>query len=497
MKIISADQIKQADQFTIKNEPITSLDLMERAAENLTDRICYYFPSKETSFSLFCGIGNNGGDGLVIYRLLKERGYEANCYILNFSDKRSADFITNLQRLKEKEFTYIEIKEFQAENIYLKDIVIDAVLGVGMDRPAKGIIAQYIQFINHQSDLFTISVDMPTGMYSDKPNTSDDVLLRADIVFTFERSKIGLFLPPNENYVGASEIVPIGLSQEFIDDLDSLYYLVTDELILDIKNPIKNESHKGTMGHLAIIAGQRGMMGAAVLSSQAAMRSGVGKCTVYAPEIGRDTVQVSSPEVLVNDQFGKDYLAICPDELSNFNALAIGPGLGTHSETENVLDEILSRKLPNMVLDADALNIIAKNNWLDKISPNTILTPHPGEFSRLFGKSKNRLDTIEKQQKAAIEYKVIIILKGHHTTISLPSGETYVNDTGNQGMATAGSGDVLTGIIGAFLAQGYTPKDAAIYGVYIHGLSGDLAAEENALESIIASDIIQFLPKAF
>jgi NAD(P)H-hydrate epimerase len=496
MKIVSAQQIKNADAYTIKNEPITSLNLMERAAERLTERITAFFPSKEISFSIFCGIGNNGGDGLVVYRLLEKLDYKVNCYIIDFSEKRSEDFLSNLEKLKNLGLPIHEIQHWKSEELSLNEVIIDAVLGVGIDRPAKGLIADYIHFFNKEAH-FTISVDVPTGMYSDQSNQLEDAIFKADLVFTFELPKLGLFLPPNENYIGALEVLSIGLSEEFIKSIKSPYILLTDELIRKFKKEIKKGSHKGTFGHLGVIAGQRGMMGAAVLSAQGAMRSGLGKCTVFSPSIGRDIIQIKCPEVLVNDQYGKDFIQICPDNLKDYDALVLGPGLGVNKETENAVKEMLQQDLPNMVIDADALNIIAKNEWLNQLKENTIITPHPGEFERLFGKTENRLEAIRKQQEYAQKHRIIIVLKGHHTTICLPSGEVFINNTGNPGMATAGVGDVLTGIIGSLLAQSYNPKEAALLGVYIHGLSGDLAAENQAHESIIASDIVANLGEGF
>jgi NAD(P)H-hydrate epimerase len=497
MKIISAQQVRQADENTIINEPISSLDLMERAAKKVIERLIDYFPDKDNSFSIFCGIGNNGGDGLVIYRLLSELGYKVNCIILEFSTKRSKDFKANYERLKNLGLPVNEIAEWGEQEIQLNEIVIDAVLGIGTDRPAQGVIANYIKFINKQPN-FTISIDIPSGMYSDEPNAIEDIIFKADIVFTFEQPKLGLFLPPNENYIGALEIISIGLSPTFIESLHTPYSMITDDLIQKIRKPIENNSHKGSLGHLALIAGQRGMMGAAVLSSKSAMRSGVGKCTVFTPTIGRDVIQITNPEVLVNDMYGKDHIQICPDNLDEFNAIAIGPGIGVHSETELALEKILHQeKLPPMVLDADALNTIAQNDWIDLLPENSIITPHPGEFIRLFGSTKNRLESIRVQREKAQKHKVIIVLKGHHTSIGFPDGSVYINNTGNAGLATAGSGDVLTGIIGSLLAQGYSSKDAALFGVYLHGLSGDLAVEKTAKESLIASDIISFLSKGF
>lgn len=496
MKIISAQQIKKADEYTIFNEPISSLGLMERAASSFTENLIDYFPDKDVSFSIFCGIGNNGGDGLVIYRLLKKLGYAANCYVIEFSENKSPDFQNNIEQLNSLNFPFQRISKWNEKELELNEIIIDAVLGVGTDRPAQGVIADYIHFFNNESH-FTISVDSPTGLFSDEPNSIEDAIFNADLVFTFEQPKLGFFIPPNENYIGALEVISIGLSQEFIDSLPSNYFVITDELIHEIKKPINKDSHKGSLGHLAIIAGQRGMMGAAILSSQASMRSGLGKCTVFSPNVGRDVLQMTNPEVLVNDQYGKDHIQICPDNLTQFDALAIGPGMGMHSETEKALEELfLKEELPPMILDADPLNCIAKNGWLDLLKKNTIITPHPGEFARLFGKTNNRLEAIKTQKENAEKYGIIIILKGHHTTVCLPDGRVFINNTGNPGLATAGSGDVLTGVIGSLLAQGYSPQNAALMGVYLHGLSGDLASEKQALESIIASDIIAHLSKS-
>lgn len=491
MKVVTAAQIRAADQFTIENEPISSIDLMERAAQNFTQDLIDTCPDLTKGFTIFCGIGNNGGDGLVIYRILKSYGFHVNCYVLNFSEKRSPDFLTNYRRLYELEYPVKEISEWVNEEIHPYTTIVDAVLGVGTDRPASGIIAAYIDYVNTLKDKHVVSVDVPTGMYSDRPNEEQDAIINSDITITFELPKLGFFLSPNENYIKQIEICPIGLHADFINSLDTPYHLITDEQITDLHTPTLNGAHKGSMGHLGIIAGKRGMMGAACLSAKAAMRSGVGKCTVFVPKIGRDVLQVSCPEVLVNDDYGNDCLQHCPDELTFFNALAVGPGLGTSQATHEAIRQLLDRELPTLVLDADALNIIAEEKWLNRLPKGSVLTPHPGEFKRLFGSYPDRLTAIQLQQKHAKENELIIVLKGHHTSVALPNGKVYLNTTGNHGLATAGTGDVLTGIIAGLMAQGYTPLKAALIGVHLHGQCADKALKSRSTQSIIASDIIE------
>lgn len=491
MPILTANQIREADSFTIKNEPISSYDLMERAARNCYSEILKQHKNK--SFTIFAGIGNNGGDGLVIYRLLKENNIQANCFLVKFGKNLSDDCQKNFELLNEKgcDVTLIENEE-GLNKVQFHDVVIDALLGVGTDRPLKGLLKEVVTKIN-LSKKHVVSVDMPTGLYSDFSNNLEDCILQADEVYTFEYPKKGLFLSPNSDFFNELRIIPIGLLKDFLSSLklDTCYFDKNTAKKIE-KNTLPS-AHKGSFGHLALFSGSSGMIGASVLSAKAAMRSGLGKCTVFAPAIGRDVLQVAAPEVMVDDCCGEIFLRKLPSFDNNFDAIAIGPGIGKHKETSKFVEDFLDVVNCPLVIDADALNIIAEKNLLSKVSKNAILTPHPKEFERLFGKTKNREEAINLQRKMAEKHKIIIVLKGRFTSTALPNGELYFNSTGNEGMATAGSGDVLTGIIGSLLAQNYEPSEAAILGVYFHGLAGDNAAKSMSKKAIIASDIVEGL----
>ncbi len=489
--VLTANQIRAADSFTINNEPISSFDLMERAAKNCFSEILNRH--KNQSFTIFAGVGNNGGDGLVIYRLLKEQNIEANCFLVKFGKNLSDDCQKNLELLIDKGYdvTIIESEQDLPE-IQFNKIVIDALLGVGADRPLKGLLKEVVSKINLKKR-HVVSVDMPTGLYSDFSNELGDCVLQADEVYTFEFLKIGLFLSPNSDFFKEIRIVPIGLLKEFLSSLKLNSYYFDHKAAEKLEKRSSFSAHKGTYGHLALFSGSSGMMGASVLSAKAAMRSGVGKCTTFAPAIGRDVLQVAIPEVMVDDSCGEIFLRKLPSFGNNFDAIALGPGIGKHPETVYFVEKFLGKVNKPLVIDADGLNIIAENNLLEKLPKNTILTPHPKEFERLFGKTKHREDAIKLQREMAKKHQVIIVLKGRFTSTAFPNGDIYFNSTGNVGMATAGSGDVLTGIIGSLLAQGYQPSKAAVLGVYFHGLAGDQAAKNISSKAIIASDIVEGL----
>jgi ADP-dependent NAD(P)H-hydrate dehydratase / NAD(P)H-hydrate epimerase len=498
MKFFRSDQIKQIDEYTINEEPIASIDLMERAAGQVVRWYLQKFERSRRIF-VFVGPGNNGGDGLVIARLLESNRYEPSVYYVNFTDETSSDWKTNLIRLKSETkvpFKYLTGTD-QFPVISSADIIIDAIFGSGLTRQVKGLAGDVIKHINHTGATI-ISIDIPSGMFGDDNTKNDGAsIVSADWTLSFHFPKLAFMFQENAEYLGEWIILPIGLSEKAIRNTISPYnFLGKNEVfpLLKIRNKF---DHKGVFGHGLLFSGSLGKMGASVLGAGAALRTGIGLITCHIPSCGVTIVQSALPEAMVEPDRNEKFLS----EIGNtdsYSAVGIGPGIGTEPESQKALYKLLEECKKPMVIDADGLNVLSLNKgWLSLIPEGTILTPHPKEFERLAGKTDNGFLRLNKQIEFSREYKCTVVLKGAHTSITTPAGDVFFNSTGNPGMATAGSGDVLTGIILSLLAQGYTPENAAVLGVYLHGLAGDIAAEELCYESIIASDIIKSLGKAF
>ncbi len=495
MKIFPTNVIRQWDQHTIENEPISSIDLMERASISFVDFFTEKFPETSISLKIFCGTGNNGGDGLAIARLLYRRFYDVEVFIVRFSKKHSEDFEKNLKRLPKE----IPIKNWtpkKSEQINNNKIIIDAILGSGLTREIKGELKDAVDFLNLQQCI-KISVDIPSGLFADKK--TNGISFIPDYTFSFQTPKLAFLISENEKRVGEFHFGSIGLDSNFHQNTNCNNLYLTKKTIKKILRSRNRFSHKGNYGHALLIAGSKGKTGAAVLSAKACLRSGVGLLSIQIPASSNMVLQTSVPEAMTIIDKEENFISsLSVSELENYNAIGIGPGLGKKKKTRSVIRELLNQKKIPLVLDADALNIIAENNnWEKRIPENSILTPHPKEFERLFGACSDAWDRLEKCREKSIEHQIIIILKGANTCIALPSGKCYFNSTGNPGMATAGSGDVLTGIITGLLAAGYSSGNAAVLGVYLHGLAGDIALDNASQESLIASDIIDHLGRAF
>jgi len=494
MKIFSAVQNKKWDEYTIKHEPISSVDLMELAATS-----CYRWligqNSAQKYFRIFCGKGNNGGDGLAIARLLIQNNCKATVYIIESGKPGTDDFQTNLEKLHQysTDIHFIQSADFFPD-IKNDDIIIDAILGSGLNKPLEGIYADLVNHIN-QSKAEIIAVDLPTGLFADKSSINNTVI-RATYTLSFQNYKLAFLLPENEIYCGVVHLLPIGLDPDFEKNEPSDFELIDDYMINTIYRPRSKFAHKGTYGHAALLCGSQGMMGAAVLASLGCLRSGVGKLTAYVPKCGYNILQSTVPEAM-SLITGEDFILAAPG-IEKFDAVGIGPGIGLHSNHKNLLAEVFKKVNCPVIIDADALNIIAQQPALLKSIPTlSILTPHPKEFERLFGKTENDFERMQLALAKAKELNIYIVLKGHYSFISTPEGKGYFNSTGNAGMATAGSGDVLTGIITGLLAQGYSPLNASLLSVFLHGLSGDIAAAEFSEEAMIAGDIVNNLGKTF
>lgn len=493
LKILSAEQIRQADTYTINHEPITSVVLMERASSAFVN---WFIKHAEVShrIAIVCGTGNNGGDGLVIARLLAEYNYPVSVFVIHGSAPTSEDFKVNSQRLKTtiKKYDIKDAVDTLSFDEY--DIIIDAVFGTGLSRPVEGIYQQVIEKIN-AAKAMRIAVDVPSGLLADKPSTG--TIVKADYTITFQLPKLAFLLPENFKYVGEWKAVRIGLDKQFVEQASSNYFLLEKRDLKVLLKPRHKFDHKGVYGKALLIAGSYGKMGAAVLSARAAMRSGLGLLTTHVPVCGYEILQTAVPESMVSVDAADNYFSELPS-LKEYDAIGIGPGVGQEEESKKGLQELLQHVKMPLVVDADALNILAANkDMIAQLPPNSIVTPHPGEFQRLVGSWKDDFERLKLQQEFAMKTQCIVVLKGAYTSLAMPSGEVYFNPTGNPGMATAGSGDVLTGILTGLLAQGFLPKHAALMGVYLHGLAGDLAAHAGSQQGLIASDIIDFLPATY
>ncbi len=495
IKILNAEQIRQADQFTIKNEPIASIDLMERASEVFVDTFVKKFKTK-TPVYVFCGTGNNGGDGLAIARLLIEHEYRVAVYIIGDPKKGSRDFQLNHELVKSYlNPVYLESKKDFP--VLVKDLVIiDAIFGSGLSRGASGTYGELIDHINDSACARRVAVDIASGLGCDEVFT-DGKVMEVSHTVTFQVIKLSHLFPQNYAHSGHVDLVDIGLDAEFIHTLRTDYYYLTRAFAKSIYKPRPKIMHKGRAGHVLLMSGSKGKMGATSLSGKAALKAGCGLLTCYVPKCGLDIIQTNRPEAMVEEDAGDTYLTTIPD-LERYNAIAVGPGIGTEPKTGEALSQLFSESQVPLVIDADALNLLSQDKKiLNALPKGSVLTPHPGEFKRMVGVWKDDYERLQLQIQFAQKHEVVVVLKGAHTSIVGPGGRVFFNSTGNPGMATAGSGDVLTGIITSLLGLGYPALEAAILGVYIHGRAGDLAAQRGGMEALIASDIIAHLGKAF
>jgi len=497
MKILSADQIRAWDQYTIQHEPVASIDLMERAAVKCVDWLEQYDFSRK-HLSIFCGKGNNGGDGLAIARMMAEKGNAVAVFIIESVHKGTEDFQTNLAQLRQ--YPSVDIHFVQSEENFYPfvpdEIIIDALYGSGLNRGLEGITAKLVDHLN-KSGCEIISIDIPSGLFVDHSSKGNPIV-KANHTLCFQCYKPAFLVAENAGFIGEVHVLDIGLQNDFYEALHSTYELVDEKMVHSIYKPRKRFAHKGNFGHALLVAGSYGKIGAAVLSARACLRSGTGLLSCHIPKCGYEILQNSLPEAMVMTDFNSSYNTKVEEDISEFDVIGIGPGIGTASETKILVREIFDSCKNKTVLDADALNIIASQKDLLKLIPaHSILTPHPKEFERLFGESTNDFDRIHLALQKAKELNLIIVLKGHHTLIATPDGTGYFNSTGNAGMAKGGSGDALTGILTSLLAQEYNSVETAILAVYLHGLAGDIAAKRISQEAMIATDIIENLGEAF
>lgn len=499
MKIFTSSQIHELDKYTIDHEPIKSIDLMERAARVLTRAITERWPST-IPVIVFAGPGNNGGDALAVSRMLIEQGYQVQTYLFNITGHLSAECTENKKRLCDKKGLplYTEIsQEFDPPRLESGMLIVDGLFGSGLNKPLAGGFASLVKYIN-ASKADVVSIDVPSGlMTEDNTYNVSTNIIRATQTLTLGQLKLSFLFPESQAYIGQLRILDIRLSREGMEKIESNYTLMEEDVARQLLKPRNRFAHKGQMGSALIIAGSYGMAGASVLATKACLRSGAGKVTVHVPKRNVAIMQTAVPEAIVSiDREETSFTEGVATE--DFQAVGIGPGIGTSEQTAITLIAQLRRTQCPLVVDADALNILASRRaWLQQLPKGVILTPHPKELDRMEGKCIDTFERLTKARELAERLQGYVILKGHHTAICMPDGHVVFNNSGNAGMATAGSGDVLTGIITGLLARGYDRREACMLGVYLHGLAGDLAVREIGEESLIASDLIQYLPKAF
>ncbi len=499
MKLFTAEQIHALDRYTIEHEPISSIDLMERAATTITEEITMRWPT-DTPIAVFAGPGNNGGDALAVARMLCGLGYSVHVYFFNVTGKLSDDCRANRERLSQQHPTVLTevTKEFDPPQLSDDTLVIDGLFGSGLNKPLTGGFASVVKYIN-QSQATVVSIDLPSGlMAEDNTYNVKQHIIEADYTFTLGQRKICMFMADNQQYLGEIHTLDIGLSEEYIARTHSQFTTIDEPQLLSMLRPRSEFAHKGSMGHALLVAGSRGMAGAATLAGRACLRSGAGKVTIHTPLCNADILQISVPEAVLHlDPDASAFMEAT--EPNMFSAMGIGPGMGQAEGTAvAMMTQIRGSQMP-IVIDADALNILSYHRtWLQQLPEDVILTPHPKEMDRLLGApSANAFERLMKTCEMAQHLHIYIILKGHYSALCLPNGDIVFNTTGNAGMATAGAGDVLTGIVTGLLARGYERQEAAMLGMYLHGLAGDLAVKDIGQESLIASDIIAYLPKAF
>ena len=492
LPLLTSPQIREADAYTIANEPISSVDLMERASKAFVSWFCNHFPEKKKGITVYCGTGNNGGDGLAIARMLHEHQYKnIGVVIARFSDKASDDFNINLKRLQHIEIPVTEIRSGESFPNDDSPIIIDALLGSGLNKILDGDFKRQANHINSLKRT-VVAVDVPTGFFSEGEVPQNSAVIKADLVITFQQPKINFLLPDSAPYIDCWEAVNIGIDEKFVRSLNSPYQAVEEKDIRKMLKPRHRFSNKGTYGHALIVAGQEETMGAALLSASASVYAGAGLTTACIPKNGLTALNSAMPELMAIPRNVADVPAI---EWGKFSAIGVGPGLGKGDDSKALLADILTNYEKPVVIDADALNILSANRefWAE-LPENSILTPHMKEFDRLFGEHDNWWARVQTGIAKAREHKLIILLKNDYTLIITPGGKVYFNTTSNPAMATGGMGDVLTGIITSLLAQKYSPEEACIIGAYIHGKAGDELAMTGRLNVVMPSQVAARLP---
>ncbi len=493
MKILTSEQIRKIDAETIAREGIPSLELMKRAATAFYHFFTKRYTNKNSAVVIFAGVGNNGGDALVVARLLHKSGYPVKAYMVEFSNRYTEDCAHNIRRMKAENISYKKIiSKKDIPDLASFDVVIDGIFGTGLSREVSGVAADVITRIN-ESGKQVVSIDVPSGLF---PDRKTELAVKATATVTFQIPKLALYLPENACFTGNVEIVSIGLDEEAITEVETPIFLTEEKEIRGMLKPLSQFAHKGTLGHALIIGGSLGKCGSVSLASKAALKTGCGLVTAYLPKCGVTAIQSNFPEAMALEDKGTEHITSIEYDLKP-DAIGIGMGIGLHEETEQAMYHFLRKNNTPLVVDADGLNILARHGeWLSLLPAGTILTPHPKELMRLIGEWRDDYDKIDKTRLFAQKYGVIVVIKGAYSLI-IDEEEMYVNNSGTPALATAGSGDVLTGMITSLLAQGYKPVEAARVGVFLHGLTADLTGDYIHPRSFVASDIIENIGNAY
>lgn len=502
MKLLNARQMKELEEATIQQQDITSIELMERAAQKAAQFISAHSPRHDRNVVVFAGPGNNGGDGLAIARLLAKQGYRnIQAFLFNTNNALCENCQANAARLRE-ECAAVQLTEitqqFEAPELEADTLIIDALFGSGIHKPLSGGYAALVKFIN-AAKAEVISIDLPSGlMCEDNTYNTPSAIVQADHTLAIGLPKLALILADNQTFTGKVHLLDIGLTDTHTELSEAPCYFITERSqVKAMLKPRPTFGHKGTFGNALLIAGKYGMAGAAILAARACLRSGVGKVTIHTPTSNIPILQTSVPEAVLKPD-ADERIFTFPSATESFQALAIGPGIGTDKRTVLAFIEQVSHTSAPLIIDADAINILGDHRgWIPQIPKGAIFTPHPGEMQRLGICNADSYSILLEAINTAKRHGFYIVLKGHYTAICTPEGRVYFNPTGNSGMATAGSGDVLTGILLALAAQGYPAENACRLGVYLHGLAGDLAARHIGEHSLTASDLIHYLPQAF
>ncbi|TYA71982.1 NAD(P)H-hydrate dehydratase [Seonamhaeicola marinus] len=497
MKIFSKEQIYEGDKLTATRQKITSTELMERAGIQIFNWMHMRMQGAQVPVHVFCGIGNNGGDGLVLARHLITHGYNVKTYVVNYSDKRSKDFLINYDRIKgvTKEWPTLMTCEEDFPEIHPDDIIVDAVFGIGLNRPVVDWVkALFVHF--RKTKAFTLSIDIPSGLQTNQVPQNENDVVWAGYTLSFASPKLLFFLPDTAKYTVQWEVLDIGLDPEFLHTTNTEVELIGKYEVLPMYVPRQKFSHKGEFGHSLIIGGSYGKIGAVTLASRGALSAGAGLVSAFVPKCGYNVLQSSFPEAMVMTDVDDTIISDIKYSIEP-TVIGFGIGAGTNTKTINAFEAFLKENKTPLVIDADGLNILAKKKALLKLLPeNTILTPHPKELQRLVGEWNDDFDKLEKVKAFSKKHKLIIVVKGFNT-ITVMQDKLYINTTGNPGLSTAGTGDVLFGVITGLISQGYNPLVAAIFGVYLHGKSADIAVEDYGYQSLIASHVIDYLGEAY
>jgi hydroxyethylthiazole kinase-like uncharacterized protein yjeF len=499
MKLFSKEQIYEGDKLTIERQKISSIDLMERAATQIFNWMHTRMQGAQVPIHVFCGIGNNGGDGLVLARHLVTHGYNVITYVVNCSDKRSKDFLANYDRIKNVTKDWPKMLscggDYSEIVIEEKDIIVDAVFGIGLNRSTNEWVQKLFQKFR-ASKAFTLAIDIPSGVYTDKGVEDENAVVYANYTLSFQSPKLVFFLPETAKYTGQWEVLDIGLDRNYLMQTETEVELISKFEALPLYKPREKFAHKGDFGHVLILGGSYGKIGAVNLASRSALSSGAGLVTAYIPKCGYHSLQSSIPEVMVITDENETTISNINFEIEP-TVIGVGVGLGTSTETAKTFEAFLKKNKTPLVIDADGLNLLSKNKTLLKLLPEqTILTPHPKELERLVGKWSDDFEKLKKVKAFSKKHDVVVLIKGAHS-ITVYKDKLYINTTGNPGMATAGTGDVLTGLISGLVAQGYEPLSATIFGVYLHGKSADISLEDYGYQSLIASHIIESIGDAY